>query len=106
MRVLIISTFMPTLIALEPLSPPPGDFDAVWCPGDLVGYAQTRMNALPWYILPNLLCIIGNHDAASLTRSILEAFNPEARTAIQWTQNTLNESSRVFLQGLPENRAG
>jgi diadenosine tetraphosphatase ApaH/serine/threonine PP2A family protein phosphatase len=31
-----------------------------------------------------------------------DTFNPEARTAIQWTQKTLNQSSKNFLHELPE----
>jgi diadenosine tetraphosphatase ApaH/serine/threonine PP2A family protein phosphatase len=51
---------------------------------------------------PNLLCIIGNHDAAALMQIDADTFNPEARNAILWTRKTLTESSRSFLSGLPE----
>jgi diadenosine tetraphosphatase ApaH/serine/threonine PP2A family protein phosphatase len=52
--------------------------------------------------LPNLMCIIGNHDAAALNHIDSDTFNPEARTAIHWTQKALSDGSKAFLQNLPE----
>jgi predicted phosphodiesterase len=103
MRALIISDIHANLIALEAVIAEAGDLDAVWCLGDLVGYGPNPNECIALVrSLPNLLCIIGNHDAASLEKIDIDAFNPEARLAIQWTQNALNESSRAFLKGLPE----
>ena len=103
MRVLIISDIHANLIALEAVIAESGNFEAVWCLGDLVGYGPNPNECIALVrSLPNLICIIGNHDAASLDRIDIDAFNPEARTAILWTQDTLNESSKAFLKGLPE----
>jgi diadenosine tetraphosphatase ApaH/serine/threonine PP2A family protein phosphatase len=45
---------------------------------------------------------MGNHDAAALRQIGSEAFNPEARRALNWTQEQLTEESVSFLSELPE----
>jgi len=103
MRVLIISDIHANITALETVLAEAGKYDAVWCLGDLVGYGPdpneciTRVRQLP-----GIQCIIGNHDMAALQQLDSDSFNPEARTAIVWTQKSLTESSRIFLQHLPE----
>jgi diadenosine tetraphosphatase ApaH/serine/threonine PP2A family protein phosphatase len=103
MRVLIISDIHANFTALETVISEAGSIDAAWCLGDLVGYGPdpneciTRIRQLP-----GLQCIIGNHDLAALQQIPSETFNPEARTAILWTQKSLSESSKAFLDGLPE----
>ncbi|MFO7623042.1 MAG: metallophosphoesterase family protein, partial [Anaerolineales bacterium] len=52
--------------------------------------------------LPNLECLLGNHDAAALGQIDVDNFNPDARTAIQWTRQALTQESQKFLQNLPE----
>jgi diadenosine tetraphosphatase ApaH/serine/threonine PP2A family protein phosphatase len=52
--------------------------------------------------LPNLISILGNHDAAALEQIDSASFNPEARQALHWTQNALTEASLSFLKRLPE----
>ena len=103
MRTLIISDIHANLTALEAVLEAAGKFDAVWCLGDLVGYGPDPNECVAMVKeLPNLLCIIGNHDAAALMQIDADTFNPEARNAILWTRKTLTESSRSFLSGLPE----
>ncbi|MCZ7554401.1 MAG: hypothetical protein B6D39_12660 [Anaerolineae bacterium UTCFX2] len=103
MRVLIISDIHANITALDTVLAEAGKYDAVWCLGDLVGYGPdpneciTRVRQLP-----GIQCIIGNHDMAALQQLDSDSFNPEARTAIVWTQKSLSESSRIFLQHLPE----
>jgi predicted phosphodiesterase len=103
MRVLIISDIHANLTALETVIQKAGNFDAVWCLGDLVGYGPDPNECIDRVKkLPNLSCIIGNHDLAALQQLDSESFNPEARTAILWTQKSLTESSKIFLNDLPE----
>lgn len=103
MRVLVISDIHANLTALEAVLDAAGPIDAAWCLGDLVGYGPDPNECIARIrALPNLLCIIGNHDAAALNQIDSETFNPEARTAIHWTQKALNTTSKAFLQGLPE----
>jgi predicted phosphodiesterase len=103
MRVLIISDIHANLTALETVLSDAGEFDAVWCLGDLVGYGPDPNECIARIKeQPDLLCIIGNHDAAVLDNLDPYSFNTEAREAIEWTKNALSESSLFFLRSLPE----
>jgi diadenosine tetraphosphatase ApaH/serine/threonine PP2A family protein phosphatase len=103
MRVLIISDIHANKTALEAVLAKAGNVDAAWCLGDLVGYGPDPNECVMRVRqLPNLVCIIGNHDAAAMQQIDEDTFNPEARTAIIWTRRALSESTRSFLNALPE----
>lgn len=103
MRILVISDIHANLTALEAVLANAGDFEAAWCLGDLVGYGPDPNECVRLVRqLPNLKCILGNHDAAALQQIDSDTFNPEARMAILWTQSVLTEASRAFLNDLPE----
>jgi predicted phosphodiesterase len=103
MRILVISDIHANLTALDAVLDHAGTFDAAWCLGDLVGYGPDPNECIQRVLaLPDLICILGNHDAAALEQIDSATFNPEARQALQWTQNTLTEASLAFLKGLPE----
>jgi len=103
MRTLVISDIHANLTALEAVLADAKPFDAAWCLGDLVGYGPDPNECIARVRdLPNLACIIGNHDAATLDQIDAESFNPEARQAIQWTQEALVDASVAFLRALPE----
>jgi diadenosine tetraphosphatase ApaH/serine/threonine PP2A family protein phosphatase len=103
MQTLVISDIHANLTALKAVLESAGTFDAVWCLGDLVGYGPDPNECVARIrALPNLLCIIGNHDAAALMQIDADTFNPEARSALLWTRKALDENSREFLRGLPE----
>jgi predicted phosphodiesterase len=103
MRILVISDIHANLTALEAVLAEAGEIDAAWCLGDLVGYGPDPNECIERVReLPQLSCIIGNHDAAALKQIDADTFNPEARIAIHWTQRTLNQNSHDFLSELPE----
>jgi predicted phosphodiesterase len=103
MRILIISDLHANLTALEAVLANAGQIDAAWCLGDLVGYGPDPNEVIARVrALPNLVCLIGNHDAAALDQIDTTAFNPEARTAVRWTQRNLSEESITYLRSLPE----
>lgn len=103
MQILIISDIHANLTALDSVLLAAGEFDAVWCLGDLVGYGPDPNEVIHRIReLPGLNCIIGNHDAAAMNQIDSSAFNLEARQAVSWTQNTLTEDSLTFLKSLPE----
>jgi predicted phosphodiesterase len=103
MRILVISDIHANLTALEAVVADAGEFDSAWCLGDLVGYGPDANECITLVQqLPNLLCIIGNHDAAALRYIDADTFNPEARAALHWTQQILTEESRIFLSSLTE----
>ncbi len=103
MRVLVISDIHANLTALEAVLAAAEDVEAVWCLGDLVGYGPDPNECVERVRqLPNLQCVIGNHDAAALGRLDEAAFNPDARASLLWTQQQLSPGNRAFLDGLPE----
>jgi predicted phosphodiesterase len=101
-RVLVLSDIHANLTALEAVLQDAGAFDAVWCLGDLVGYGPDPNECIERVrALPNLLCLIGNHDQAALGEIPLSRFNSDARTAAAWTQEVLREDSIAYLRALP-----
>jgi predicted phosphodiesterase len=103
MRILVISDIHSNLTALDAVLTDAGEFDAAWCLGDLVGYGPDPNECIAKVrTLPNLRCIIGNHDAAALNQIDTKTFNMEARQALEWTQKTLKESSISFLSSLQQ----
>jgi len=103
MKILLISDIHSNIVALEAVLKDAGNVDAVWCLGDLVGYGPEpdacvdRIRALP-----NLLCIMGNHDAAVSGLRNIDRFNDEAEKAILVTRSIISPSSVEYLQNLPE----
>lgn len=101
MRILVISDIHANLNALEAVLEDAGSFDAVWCLGDLVGYGpdpEECVNRIRH--LPNLVCLLGNHDAAVIGSLDQEAFNHEANLAVNWTRKQLSDSSLEYLRNL------
>jgi len=102
MRILIISDIHANYAAFEAaLKDAEGQWDYVWCLGDVVGYGPDpnecveRLRELPH------LCLAGNHDWAALNRLDIRTFNPDARRAVDWTRETLSEENTRWLKALP-----
>ena len=103
MRALVISDIHANLTALEAVLADAGNYDAAWCLGDLVGYGPDPNETIARIAaLPNLQCILGNHDAAAVGNIEVDAFNPEARQTVLWTQNRLTPENKDYLKNLPE----
>lgn len=103
MRVLVVSDIHANLSALDAVIADAGEFDAVWCLGDLVGYGPEPNECVERIrSLPNLICLLGNHDAAALKQIGTEVFNSEAKLSIHWTQDNLTPENIEFLSSLPE----
>src|SRR5512137_1601242 len=103
MRTLIISDIHANLTALEAVLTDAGDIDAVWCLGDLVGYGPDPNECIERIqSFQNLQCILGNHDAAAIGSIEVDAFNPDARKTVLWTQGKLTLASQEYLKNLPE----
>jgi predicted phosphodiesterase len=103
MRLLIISDIHANLVALETvLAHAAGQYEAVWCLGDLVGYGPNPNECVERVrALPRLTCLVGNHDKAVLGEIDLNIFNIDARLAITWTQRTITAEVRAYLKSLP-----
>ncbi|NIM94161.1 MAG: metallophosphoesterase [Anaerolineales bacterium] len=98
----MISDIHANLTALEAVLEDAGESDAIWCLGDLVGYGPDPNECIERVRnLPNLLCLVGNHDHAALGLIPLSRFNFDAQDAISWTKENLTEESRTYLESLP-----
>ncbi len=103
MRTLIISDIHANLTALEAVLADAGPIEAAWCLGDLVGYGPDPNECIDRIRnLPNLQCVLGNHDAAAVGCIEVEAFNPDARKTVLWTQEKLTQGNKDYLLSLPE----
>ncbi|MCC9078150.1 metallophosphatase family protein [Litorilinea aerophila] len=105
MRVLILSDIHANLVALESvLQAAAGQYDTVWCLGDVVGYGPKPNECIELIREVAGLCVMGNHDWAVLGRPgvNVEDFNPHARRAVLWTRDELREENRRYLDTLPD----
>lgn len=103
MRILVLSDIHANLTALEAVLEGAGEVDGVWCLGDIIGYGPDPNECVARIqSLPNLTCLLGNHDSAALHRIPIETFNQDARRSIEWMQNVLTRDSYIFLYSLPE----
>ena len=101
MRILIISDIHANITALEAVLEHAGDVDGTWCLGDLVGYGPNPNECVEKVkSLPNLMCLIGNHDAAVIDQMDASTFNPEARISIEWTLQQLTSENLEYLAQL------
>lgn len=102
MRVLIISDIHANLPAFETvMRDAEGDWDYVWCLGDVVGYGPNPNECCD--LLKSLphLCLAGNHDWAALGQLDIRNFNSDARKAVIWTQESLTPENLAYLAALP-----
>ncbi|MFQ5595813.1 MAG: metallophosphoesterase family protein [Anaerolineae bacterium] len=102
MQVLVLSDIHANLAALDRVLEAAGDFDTIWCLGDIVGYGPEpnacvdRMRELKpehW--------LAGNHDWAALGRLETSDFNSMARVAALWTRQKLTPANMALLKTLP-----
>lgn len=103
MRVLVMSDIHANYTALEAVLADAGSVDETWCLGDLVGYGPDP-NAVVESIreIPNLTCLLGNHDVAAIGKMPLETFNGDARRSLTWTEKVLSADNMDFLRTLPQ----
>src|SRR4030066_984915 len=108
MRTLVISDIHANLTALEAVldvaeHSNTGPFDSAWCLGDLVGYGPYPNECIERISqLPNLECVLGNHDAAAVGSISVDAFNPDGRQAVLGTREKLTPANKEYLANLPE----
>lgn len=102
MRILTISDIHANLIAFEAvLKDAKDDWDYIWCLGDVVGYGPDPNECVELLRSQPHLCLAGNHDWAALNRLDVRTFNPDARRAVEWTQDTLTPENIKYLEALP-----
>lgn len=74
--------------------------DQILCLGDVIGYGPNPNECVKLVQQHAAVCLIGNHDEASLGRVDLDLFNYMARQAIEWTTDQLSDESKDFLRSL------
>jgi diadenosine tetraphosphatase ApaH/serine/threonine PP2A family protein phosphatase len=81
-----------------------GTADETWCLGDVVGYGPDP-NAVVEQIrdIPNLTCVLGNHDMAVIGKIPLAVFNGDARRTLEYHERVLTADNMDFLRSLPSN---
>lgn len=91
--------------ALEAVLRDAGDVDETWCLGDLVGYGPDP-NAVVEEVgeIPNLTCLMGNHDVAVIGKMSLDTFNGEAQRSLMHHEKVLTASNMDFIRSLPTHK--
>lgn len=101
MRVLIISDIHANLAAFQAvLDDAAGQWDIIWCLGDLVGYGPDPNECVALLREHEHISLCGNHDWAVLDKLDIQNFNREAQTAIRWTQQAISSDTHDYLDGL------
>lgn len=100
MRLLVVSDIHSNLAALQKVLVDAGDFDAVICAGDLVGYGPNPNECVKTAIEQGFRCVAGNHDYAVATGEALD-FNPHAYEAIEITRRIIDDEASEWLRHLP-----
>lgn len=102
MRILVMSDIHANYTALEAVLKDAGTVDETWCLGDLVGYGPDP-NAVVEEVreIPNLLCLLGNHDVGAIGKMPLETFNGDARRSLMHHQKVLTTDNLEYMQALP-----
>lgn len=102
MKILVISDIHANRTALEAVLENAGEWDAVWCLGDLVGYGPEPNRCLEIIRdLPGLVCLRGNHDSAVSGLTSVGQFNYSAQQVLHWTRKKLTDENRTYLASLP-----
>ncbi len=103
MKILVMSDIHANLPALKSVLESSGEVESIWCLGDVTGYGPYPNECIETLReLPNLVCLLGNHDAAALNRIASDTFNDEARQSLVWTRAVLRPENRAWLEERPE----
>jgi predicted phosphodiesterase len=99
---LIVSDIHGNREALEAvLADARGRYDRIVCLGDLAGYGADPNFVVDWARADVSAIVRGNHDKLCAGLESFYAYRPAARTAAEWTVNTLTAENRSYLERLP-----
>lgn len=102
MRVAVLSDIHANLAALDAVLAAVPSVDEVWQLGDVVGYGPDPDEVVGRLRDIGAKGVRGNHDAAAVGDLGVDAFNVDARRAMEWTRAVLSDDSKAWLRGLPE----
>ncbi len=78
--------------------------EEMWCLGDLVGYGADPDACVELARRHAAVCLAGNHDLGVRGALPLEQFSKGAALAARWTQETISDETRAYLEALkPQN---
>ena len=102
MRYLILSDIHGNLEALHAVvADARGDYGAVLCLGDVVGYGADPNAVTDWTRAHAQVTVRGNHDRACTGQIDLQWFNPVAQASVLWTKTLLTPENTEWLRNLP-----
>ena len=104
MRIAALSDIHANLAALEAVASDLPPIDQVWVLGDIVGYGPNPNEVITTLQAMGARSVLGNHDGAAIGTVDPSYFNPDARTAIEWTAGVVDPNARAYLATLPEVR--
>jgi predicted phosphodiesterase len=104
MRIAVLSDIHANLAALEAVVSDLPPVDQVWVLGDIVGYGPEPNEVIGTLQAMGARSVLGNHDGAAIGTVDPASFNPDARTAIEWTAGTVDANARAYIGTLPEVR--
>jgi diadenosine tetraphosphatase ApaH/serine/threonine PP2A family protein phosphatase len=102
MRALIVSDIHANITALDAVLAAAPSVDEVWQLGDVVGYGPEPDAVVDRLRELGAVGVRGNHDAAAVGGDEIEAFNTDARRAMEWTRTAIADDTRAWLAALPE----
>ena len=77
-------------------------YDAVWQLGDVVGYGPQPDEVVARLAAEKAIGVRGNHDSAAIGELDTDAFNDDARAAVEWTADVSQPETRKWLAALPQ----
>jgi predicted phosphodiesterase len=101
MRIAVLSDIHGNLPALDAVLAALQPFDAVWQLGDVVGYGPQPDEVVARLAEVGALGVRGNHDSAAIGELETDAFNDDARAAVEWTSERIKPATRKWLSALP-----
>lgn len=104
MRLAVLSDIHANLAALEAVRADLPAVDEVWALGDIVGYGPRPNEVIAALQELGARSVLGNHDGAAIGTVDPGDFNPDARAAVTWTGEVLDDNARAYLAALPEVR--
>ncbi|MEA2676637.1 MAG: hypothetical protein QOJ81_778 [Chloroflexota bacterium] len=101
MRIAVLSDIHGNLPALEAVLAALKPYDAVWQMGDIVGYGPQPDEVVARLMAEGATGVRGNHDSAAIGLLDTDAFNDDARAAVEWTADRISPKTRDWLAALP-----
>lgn len=102
MRVAVISDVHSNQPALEAVLAAIGEaaVEQTWCLGDVVGYGAQPDACADLIEQSCDVCLVGNHDLATLGGLDISSFSETAAAAVEWTRENASAATLEFLRGL------